>query len=51
MVIADEGGSKELAVSYDGALADSITEGTLVVVTGSLQVDGSFVATDVAQQA
>lgn len=51
MVIADEGGSQELAIVYDGALADAIFEGTTVVVTGSLQDDGSFVATDVAQQA
>lgn len=50
LVITDDGGSDELKVSYDGALADSITDGSAVVVTGSLQSDGSFSATDVAEQ-
>ena len=50
MVITDDGGADELAISYDGALADSVAEGTAVVVTGSLQDDGSFIATDVAEQ-
>ncbi len=50
MVITDDGASNELKVSYDGALADTVAEGTTVVVTGSLQSDGTFAATDVAEQ-
>lgn len=50
MVITDDGASDELKVSYDGALADTVADGTTVVVTGSLQSDGTFAATDVAEQ-
>lgn len=48
-VVADAEGA-EIPVKFDGALADAITDGTSVVITGSLSSDGSFVATDVAQE-
>lgn len=53
MVIADDDSkdAAELKVSYSGALADSITEGSAVVVTGSLGENGVFAATDVSEQA
>lgn len=53
MVVAD-GGSKDAAqveVSYTGALPDAVSEGSAVVVTGSLGSDGVFAATDVSEQA
>ena len=42
--------SREVAVDYDGALADGSADGTSVVVTGSLEASGAFKATDVAQE-
>ncbi len=42
--------SVELPVVFDGALADAITDGTSVVISGSLTSDGKFEATDVAQE-
>jgi cytochrome c-type biogenesis protein CcmE len=41
-------GSAALPVSFDGALPDELGDGSLVVVTGSLDAAGSFVASDVA---
>ncbi len=50
-VLADaDDDSIQVSVDYDGALADTITDGTTVVVTGSINADGSFVATDVAEE-
>ena len=43
---ADGGG--QLPVRYTGALSDQIVEGAALVVTGALQQDGSFEATQVA---
>lgn len=53
MVIADSDSkdAAQIEVSYAGALPDSISEGSTVVVTGSLGVDGVFAATDVSEQA
>lgn len=48
-VVQDESGA-ELPVEYDGALADAVSDGTAVVITGSLSASGSFAATDVAQE-
>lgn len=42
--------SVQVPVEFDGALADSVVDGTSVVITGSLNSAGSFVATDVAQE-
>ena len=41
-------GATEVAVLYDGASPDTIGDGSVLVVTGSLQADGKFAATDVA---
>lgn len=41
-------GVTEVAVLYDGAIPDTIGDGSVLVVTGSLQADGKFAATDVA---
>ncbi|MDO4590705.1 MAG: cytochrome c maturation protein CcmE [Slackia sp.] len=42
--------SVRVPVLFDGALPDAVVDGTALVVTGSLAADGSFVATDVAQE-
>ncbi len=47
-VIVDESGAGEIPVAFDGALSDEVTDGAAVVLTGSLNDDGSFAATDVA---
>lgn len=38
----------QLPVRYTGALSDTVREGAVLVVTGALQQDGSFEATQVA---
>ena len=48
LVLASSDGSAELAVLYDGALSEEVVEGSALVITGSLQADGKFAATDVA---
>lgn len=47
-VLADGEGSAEISVKYDGALSEEITDGSNVVLTGSVSSDGAFTATDVA---
>lgn len=47
-VLEDADSGKSQPVKFDGALPDGISEGSTVVVTGSLASDGSFTATDVA---
>ena len=47
-IVDADGGTGEIAVLFDDALADTIEEGTLVVLTGALNEDGKFVATVVA---
>ena len=42
--------SLRVPVEFDGALPETIVDGTSVVITGSLSDAGSFVATDVAQE-
>ena len=50
-MVADAGdASVRVPVEFDGALSESIVDGTSVVITGSLSDAGSFVATDVAQE-
>ena len=50
-MVADAGdASVRVPGEFDGALPESIVDGTSVVITGSLSDAGSFVATDVAQE-
>lgn len=43
-------GSEEMGVLFDGALSEEVADGTVVVLTGSINVDGTFDATEVALQ-
>lgn len=43
--------SVQVPVQFDGAMPEGIEDGSSVVVTGSLNASGKFVATDVAQEA
>ncbi len=47
-VLADAAGAGELSVAFDGALSDEVADGSAVVLTGSMNADGTFAATDVA---
>lgn len=47
-VLVDPDAGEELAVLYDDAISDEIKDGTPLVLTGSLNADGKFAATDVA---
>lgn len=50
-VVADASdASVQVPVEFDGALPETIVDGTSVVITGSLSDSGLFVATDVAQE-
>lgn len=46
--LVDADGSSAVAVRYDGALSEGIVEGAVVVLTGSIDADGAFSATEVA---
>lgn len=48
LVLVGTDGAAELPVRFDGAIPDAVADGSALVVTGSLQADGSFAATDVA---
>ena len=50
-VLTSVDASSELRVIYDGALSDDTSEGSSVVLTGSLGSDGAFTATVVALEA
>ena len=51
-VLADDASAATiLKVQYDGAIPDAVTDGTPLIVTGSLGADGVFHATDVALSA
>lgn len=50
VILDTNGDEREIKVDFDGALPDGIAEGTSVVLTGSLEANGSFAATDVAQE-
>ncbi|MCL1798091.1 MAG: cytochrome c maturation protein CcmE [Eggerthellaceae bacterium] len=47
-VLVDEEGNAEIAIEYLAALSDDIQEGSTLVITGSLNAQGKFIATDVA---
>lgn len=47
-ILADPESGTSLAISYDGALSDDINDDSTVVLTGSLNDEGSFTATEVA---
>lgn len=47
-VLTDPETTDSLPVKYDGALSDETSEGSRVVLTGSIGSDGAFVATVVA---
>lgn len=50
-VLADaEAAATAVPVCFDGALPEGISDGSSVVVTGSLSSDGTFSASDVAQE-
>ncbi len=49
-ILADaDDASIQVPIIFDGALSETITDATEVVVTGSFSADGTFVATDVAE--
>jgi cytochrome c-type biogenesis protein CcmE len=45
---AQADGGEELPVAYEGALPEGMADGSEVIITGSLEADGTFVASDVA---
>lgn len=47
-VLEDPDGGAGLPVAFDGALSDEIGDGSSLVLTGSLNDQGKFIATDVA---
>ena len=47
-VLADSASGEEIAVTYDGALSEEVKDGCTLVVTGSINNNGKFIATDVA---
>ena len=47
-VVADADGGAEVPVIWEGALPEGLSDGSEVVLTGALEADGNFVATDVA---
>ena len=48
LVLLDADTGDELSIAYDGALSDEITDGSVLVIAGSLGSDLTFNATDVA---
>lgn len=48
VIVDAEGGAQELSVLFDGALSEDIADGSSVVLTGALDDQGKFAATDVA---
>lgn len=47
-IVVDPDSNEELAVTYEGALSEEVANGSSVVLTGSLDAKGKFVATVVA---
>lgn len=45
---SESGGGDEIAVVWEGALPEGMVDGSKVVLTGAIEKDGRFVATDVA---
>jgi len=50
IVTSDKTGGEEIPVVYEGALPSGMTDGSQVVLTGALEADGNFVATNVAME-
>ncbi len=48
MVTATAQGGEELSVKYEGALPSGMVDGSVVIITGAIQADGAFVATEVS---
>jgi cytochrome c-type biogenesis protein CcmE len=48
VVTNDATGGTEIAVVFEGALPSGMTDGSKVVLTGAVEADGKFVATDVS---
>jgi cytochrome c-type biogenesis protein CcmE len=48
LVLIDVDDGAELPIRYSEAMSDTIADGSVLVVTGSLSATGSFTATDVA---
>lgn len=48
IVTNDATGGAEVPVAYEGALPDGMTDGSKVVLTGAIEADGNFVATNVS---
>ena len=47
-VLVDAEGAPELSVLFDDALSDEVRDGSTLVLTGSLNEDGKFHATEVS---
>jgi cytochrome c-type biogenesis protein CcmE len=47
-VATSDAGDVEVAVIWEGALPEGMTDGSAVVLSGAIEEDGNFVATDVA---
>jgi len=50
IVTSDKTGGEEIPVVFEGALPSGMTDGSQVVLTGALEADGNFVATNVAME-
>lgn len=48
LILIDQEGTEEISIVYDGALSEEIHEGSVLIVTGSLNSSLKFMATDVA---
>lgn len=48
VVMNEKDAGDEVSVTYEGALPSGMTDGSKVILTGSLQEDGTFLATDVS---
>lgn len=46
--LVDPDNGEELAVEYDGAISEDVKDGATLVLTGSMNAQGKFTATDVA---
>lgn len=48
LVLVDEASDAELPIAFSDALSDEISDNSLLVITGALNKDGVFEATDIA---
>lgn len=48
LILQDEGSDAQLSIEFDGALSEDISDNSVLVITGSLNSSGAFVATDIA---